>query len=197
MSSNSSPSDIIMDDKGPVTNGHVYQPFTLSENIQQLNQIDESIAQLMSQTATSLNALTIPSSEPTTSDINTPTSNPPGQTEAFRSATDSFLTILHSIDVRMKRQIMALEEAGIIDLANEPRKGANGSFKASLKPNGLGTVGGMEVGWLNSRSTKVEREMEGELWQEVKGFLQGISDKEAHVPTSSTSRMIAVEDEAA
>jgi hypothetical protein len=92
--------------------------------------------------------------------------------EAFKSATDSFLTTLHSIDVRMKRQIMALEEAGIVNLANEPRQGPNGGTKASLKPNGLGTVGGLDVGWLNSRSTRVEREMEGEMWQEAKDFLK-------------------------
>ncbi|KAG5988617.1 hypothetical protein E4U43_004691 [Claviceps pusilla] len=172
MSPNSPPNDNTKGQDGPQSNGQGYQPFTLQENIQQLSQIDESIAQLMSQTATSLNALTIPSSSSTAPNGEAPTSDPPAQKEAFKTATDSFLTTLHSIDVRMKRQIMALEEAGIINLANEPRQGPNGGTKASLKPNGLGTVGGLDVGWLNSRSTRVEREMEGELWHEVKEFLQ-------------------------
>ncbi|KAG5975438.1 hypothetical protein E4U55_007676 [Claviceps digitariae] len=172
MSSDSPPNDDTKGQDAPRTNGQSYQPFTLQENIQQLNQIDESIAQLMSQTATSLNALTIPSSSSTTPGGETPTSDPPAQKEAFKSATNSFLTTLHSIDVRMKRQIMALEEAGIVNLANETRQGPSGGTKASLKPNGLGTVGGLDVGWLNSRSTRVEREMEGELWQEAKEFLQ-------------------------
>ncbi|KAG5925428.1 hypothetical protein E4U42_004305 [Claviceps africana] len=172
MSSKSTPSDHTMVQDEPKSTSQSYQPFTLQENIQQLNQIDESIAQLMSQTATSLSALTIPSSGSTAPGGKAPASDPPAQKEAFKSATDAFLTTLHSIDVRMKRQIMALEEAGIVNLANEPRQGPNGGTKTSLKPNGLGTVGGLDVGWLNSRSTRVEREMEGELWQEIKEFLQ-------------------------
>ncbi|KAG6039551.1 hypothetical protein E4U41_002443 [Claviceps citrina] len=182
MSSDSSPNNQSKGQDGPKTNAQSYQPFTLKENIQQLNRIDESIAQLMSQTATSLHALTIPTSNATTPSGDggeeegdggaAPAIDPPAQTEAFKSATDSFLTTLHSIDVRMKRQIMALEEAGIVNLANQPRQGPSGGTKTSLRPNGLGTVGGLDVGWLNSRSTRVEREMEGELWQEVKGFLQ-------------------------
>ncbi|QPG94110.1 hypothetical protein C2857_004691 [Epichloe festucae Fl1] len=168
----SSPNDLTMGQDDRKANGQSYQPFTLRENIQQLNEIDKSIAQLMSQTATSLNALTIPSSNSTTPAAEAPALDPPAQMEAFKSATDSFLTTLHSIDVRMKRQIMALEEAGIVNLANEPRQGPNGGTKASLKPNGLGTVGGLDVGWLNSRSTRVEREMEGEMWQEAKDFLK-------------------------
>ncbi|KAG6003083.1 hypothetical protein E4U21_002386 [Claviceps maximensis] len=172
MSLNSPLNDTTKGQDGPKSNGQGYQPFTLQENIQQLNEIDKSIAQLMSQTATSLAALTIPPSNSTAPGEEAPASDPPAQKEAFKSATDSFLTTLHSIDVRMKRQILALEEAGIINLANEPRKGPNGGTKTSLKPNGLGTVGGLDVGWLNGRSTRVEREMEAELWHEFKDFLQ-------------------------
>lgn len=81
---------------------------------------------------------------------------------------DAFLLTLHSVDVRLKRQIMGLEEAGIISL--KENKG-----QASLEPNGIGNIGNLDVGWLNSRSNKVERDMEAELWERAKEHLEGIS----------------------
>lgn len=167
-----SPNDIAMGQDDSLEQSQPSEPFTVEENIHQLNAIDKSIAQLMSQTAAALNAITMPASSTPPSTDNVSSLNPPAQKEAFKSATDSFLTTLHSIDVRMKRQIMALEEAGIVNLSNTPRQGPNGATKASLTPNGLGTVGNLDVGWLNSRSTRVERDMEAELWQEAKEFLQ-------------------------
>lgn len=88
-------------------------------------------------------------------------------------ATGSFLDALHGVDVKMKRQIMALEEAGIINLAAQQKQEPGSTAgKASLKPNGMGNVGNLDVGWLNSRGSKVEREMEAELWAKGKGFLE-------------------------
>ncbi|KHN97222.1 Mediator complex, subunit Med11 [Metarhizium album ARSEF 1941] len=163
-----------MSQDGDPQQSQISEPFTVEENIHQLNAIDKSIAQLMSQTATALNALTTQASSntPSNGEASASVLDPPAQKEAFKSATDSFLTTLHSIDVRMKRQIMALEEAGIVRLSNTPRQDPNGATKASLKPNGVGTVGNLDVGWLNSRSTRVERDMEAELWQDAKEFLQ-------------------------
>ncbi|RCI12483.1 hypothetical protein L249_1164 [Ophiocordyceps polyrhachis-furcata BCC 54312] len=150
------------------------EPFTIEENIQQLDAIGRSISQLMSHTATALNALTAPETSTATEpseNTTRPTLDPPAQKQAFRSATDSFLTTLHSIDVRMKRQVLALEEAGIVDLSSAPRRGTNSTSKASLKPNGVGTIGNLDVGWLNSRTRGVDRDMEAELWQEAREFL--------------------------
>jgi hypothetical protein len=38
--------------------------------------------------------------------------------EAFKSSMNSLLATLHAVDVQMKRQILGLEEAGIIVLEN-------------------------------------------------------------------------------
>jgi hypothetical protein len=168
--------DVIMGQDDPLEHSQASEPFTIEENIHQLNAIDKSIAQLMSRTATALNALTTPSSNTSAADGDHLVLEPPAQKEAFKSATDSFLTTLHSIDLRMKRQIMALEEAGIVNLSSTSRQDPSGSTKASLKPNGVGTVGNLDVGWLNSRSTRVEREMEAELWRDAKDFLQKRQD---------------------
>lgn len=176
-----SPDDVTMGQVEGQEGTESYKPFTVEENVHQLNAIDKCIVQLMNQTATALNALTTPS--PSSTSTTSPFAggaaalDPPAQKEAFRSATDSFLTTLHSIDVRMKRQIMRLEEAGIVNLSNTTPQGPGASTKASLKPNGVGTVGNLDVGWLNSRSTRVERDMEAELWQEAKQFLQNRSEE--------------------
>lgn len=153
----------------------VHEPFTVEENVQQLNEIDKGIVQLMSQTATALNSLTIPSIPANTgfpTEASKPSLDSGAQKDAFREATDSFLTTLHTIDVKLKRQILALEEAGIINLANPPRQDPNGPPKASLKPNGVGAIGNLDVGWLNSRGPRVERDMESELWSRAKELLE-------------------------
>ncbi|PHH90372.1 hypothetical protein CDD83_3858 [Cordyceps sp. RAO-2017] len=168
--------DVVMGQgEAPDPSSQIHQPFTVEENIHQLNAIGESIVQLMSHTATALNGLTAPATsagaDPSADGIDKPALDPPSQKAAFRSATDSFLATLHSIDVRIKRQILALEEAGIVNLSNAPHQDPNGGSKASLKPNGVGTVGNLDVGWLNSRSWRVERDMEAELWQGAREFL--------------------------
>jgi hypothetical protein len=155
------------------------EPFTIEENIKQLNDIDKSIVQLMNHTATALNALTFTPSpnEPTAGTAPQSESlEPEAKKETFKTSTNSFLDALHSIDVRMKRQILALEEAGIVNLSNMPRTDAGAANKASLKPNGLGAVGNLDVGWLNSRGTKVERDMEAELWDKARKFLESNGD---------------------
>ncbi|KAL7907884.1 mediator complex domain-containing protein [Trichoderma velutinum] len=166
-----SPEDIVMgDEKEDSQPQEPFVPFTLEENIHQLNSIDRSIVQLMNHTATALGALTTPASS---DDSNLSASvESTAQKEAFREATDTFLDTLHSIDVRMKRQILALEEAGIVNLSSGPRQGHNTAVKPSLKPNGMGAIGNLDVGWLNSRSTKVERDMELELWKRARELLE-------------------------
>lgn len=155
----------------------VHKPFTVQENIRQLNDIDQSIVQLMNHTATALNAFTVSSSS-TPADATKSEAETSAQKEALNTATDSFLEILHSVDVKLKRQIMALEEAGIVNLANAPKQEPGAaSVKASLKPNGMGSVGNLDVGWLNSRGSRVERDMEAELWAKAREFLEKEGDK--------------------
>lgn len=95
-----------------------------------------------------------------------------GKDTAFKHHMNDFLRTLRSVNVRMKRQIWGLEEAGIIRSSDAPPgttfTDENGK---TLEPDGNGKVGGMDVGWLNSRSNKVERDMESELWDQAEAFL--------------------------
>ena len=169
-----SPQDVAMGE----SNERVYEPFTVEENIQQLNAIDKSIVQLMHHTSAALNALTVPPNSSSKTAPDPKSLDPPSQKEAFQTATNSFLETLHSVDVRMGRQIDALKEAGIVSLPDDaPKESAGpGQKAASLKPNGMGAVGNLDVGWLNSRGDRVERDMEAELWSKAKGLLEKKND---------------------
>ncbi|KAF5016920.1 hypothetical protein F66182_11244 [Fusarium sp. NRRL 66182] len=169
-------------DMGGAEESRAYEPFTVEENIKQLNAIDQQIVQLMKHTTTALDTLTTPSSpnanqsEDPSAELVKPALNPSAQKDKFRSTTDSFLTTLHTVDVKMRRQIFALEEAGIVNLAAPQRQESGGPSLASQKPNGVGAVGNIGAGWLNSRGTRVERDMEAELWSKAKVILQKEGD---------------------
>lgn len=47
-------------------------------------------------------------------------------------------------------------------------------IKTNLEPDGMGKVGGLDVGWLNARSSKVERDMEAELWTGMRKHLESV-----------------------
>lgn len=105
---------------------------------------------------------------------------------------NAFMSTLHSVDVRLKRQIWGLEEAGVITLKSAAREGAGGAngsaagggssaagataVKTNLEPDGVGKVGGLDVGWLNARSSKVERDMEAELWTGMRKHLESVAE---------------------
>ncbi|KAK1996182.1 mediator complex protein [Colletotrichum falcatum] len=157
------------------------EPFTLEERIKQLCDIDADTVQLMRHTSSAMSALGAQQG---------PDVSPEQQKQTFRSSMDALLSTLHAVDVRMKRQIMGLEEAGIIKLRADGGGGGGGDktagggrpvvmnedakivARASLEPNGVGTIGNLDVGWLNSRNNKVERDMEAELWAKMRDFLE-------------------------
>lgn len=88
---------------------------------------------------------------------------------------EKFLSTLHSVNVRLKRQIWGLEEAGI--LKDKPKDDdGNAGPRPTLEPNGLGMIGNLDVGWLNSRSNQVEREMEAELWTKARKHLETMAN---------------------
>lgn len=194
----------------------VHKPFTKAERIDQLAEIDHDITLLLTHTGLAIQSLAqpVPGSDDSDKDKasqngyrseSPPSSplaelNPEERLAKFKTAMTSFMSTLHSVDVRLKRQIWALEEAGIVTLkgakgdqvaetagttvggvgaataggAGAAAEGAKG--KTSLEPNGVGKVGGLDVGWLNSRSNKVEREMESELWTNARNILEGITE---------------------
>jgi hypothetical protein len=80
----------------------------------------------------------------------------------------------------LKRQIKGLDDAGVIKAEPEPEEEGE-KAKPSLEARSK-TV---DVGWLNTRSNKVGRDMEAELWAKARAFLEGMAEKSNQNDTST------------
>lgn len=115
-----------------------------------------------------------------------------GHDAPFKHHLNDFLRTLRSVNVRMKRQIWGLEEAGIVKSSDPGHHEGNAVFDENgktLEPDGNGKIGGYDVGWLNSRSNRVEREMESELWDQAEAFLRAMLQDGADTTTNTDSQM--------
>ncbi|KAI1090770.1 mediator complex, subunit Med11 [Rostrohypoxylon terebratum] len=156
-----------------------FVPFTKAERIQQLGEIDRNIVSLLRSTAQAVQTLGkqgVQDGDVSMAD------DKEQQAQVFRDSMNDFLRTLRTVNVGMKRQIWGLEEEGIISLDKESQNvGSDGgevlvtsNRNAPLKPDGDGKIGGLDVGWLNTRSNKVERDMEADLWKEADEFLRRV-----------------------
>lgn len=111
---------------------------------------------------------------------------------AFRSATSQYFKLLSSIDVRLRRQIYALEDSKIIPAESKSKEildsqnvpvvrtpiGTLGPpSKHSQAKKGTitgGGLGSLDIGWLNCRNDSVGKEKEAELWQEAQAYVEGL-----------------------
>ncbi|KAI9645868.1 hypothetical protein NHQ30_005304 [Ciborinia camelliae] len=165
------------------TQTSAFRPFTKAERIQQLNEIDKSILQLVQTAGQTLKILTASQEGETLS--------PQEKRQAFENASNSYLKTLQSVDVRLRRQILGLEEADIIPADKiksknkgkvaaevmETRRPAVPGNMAGNKADDVATDGGignLDIGFLNSRSGRVGRDMEAELWAKSRKFLEDL-----------------------
>lgn len=182
--------------------------FTPSERIKQLNEIDkvptppflssplhqsinripraQDLSHLLHSAGAAIEALTLPPSSPSSAEEDNPN-------EKFRNTAAQYFSLLSSIDVRLRRQIYALEEADILSPSSSAVEkvelqlpGSQGSTSAlgssqgtTAASGGKGGVGMgvLDVGWLNSRNDIVGKEMEAELWRELEGLVEGVENK--------------------
>jgi hypothetical protein len=91
---------------------------------------------------------------------------------AFKAATSQYFALLSSIDVRLRRQVYALEEAGIIapDSAAS-RAGDTTAAGGAGAGAATGAVNPLEISWLNSRKDTVGKDKEAELWAGAREFV--------------------------
>lgn len=111
--------------------------------------------------------------------------SPQERRQAFEAASNSYLRTLQSVDVRLRRQILGLEESDIIPadkvktkIKGRPAGGPVAPGQASANKadevTGDGGMGNLDIGWLNSRSGRVGRDMEAELWAKSRKFLEDL-----------------------
>lgn len=144
-------------------------PFTPAERIAELNAIDESITTLLSAAS---DAIGIISNNPTSETQERTLRNSSTARAAFQEAATTYFTTLSSIDVRLRRQVYALEEAGLVKPGDErdPRRG-----KKIGGDVGIARLGGgpLDPSWLNARaSDKVGAGMKEQLLAQAREFVE-------------------------
>ncbi|KAI9850672.1 MAG: hypothetical protein M1830_006973 [Pleopsidium flavum] len=164
-------------------------PHSSAERIKQLNTIDKDITRLLNSAGLAVKALTktrqlSTEDEPLSASLGS-------HKAAFTSAASQYFSLLSSIDVRLRRQIYALEEADIIFAEASTKESQTSSAlpAAFVALGGGNTVppssqvsleksstaasgtGNLDVGWLNSRNDAVGKEMEAELWAKARDFV--------------------------
>lgn len=163
-----------------------FVPFTKAERIQQLNDIDKvrttplllylprvlthlkSITQLLKSAGLALQILAV------SQESDQPVAD---RKKAFEAATNTYLSTLNSVDIGLQRQILGLEEANIIiekkkKAPQEAQVGGSGKQEKDFE----GGTGKLDIGWLNTRSGKVGRDNEAELWAKARKFLEGVNE---------------------
>ncbi|KIX99425.1 uncharacterized protein Z520_05001 [Fonsecaea multimorphosa CBS 102226] len=149
--------------------------FTPATRIAELNEIDRSISTLLSAAS---DAVGILSNSPTTEIQEAALRSSSSARAAFATAAESYFSTLSSIEVRLRRQVYALEEADLIRPGDDrdARKG-----RAMGGDNNLTRVGGgpLDPSWLNARASEsVEAGMKQELLAQAKEFVEN-AEKEA------------------
>ncbi|KAK2807512.1 hypothetical protein FQN50_005380 [Emmonsiellopsis sp. PD_5] len=137
--------------------------FTPSDRIGQLNEIDKDVTKLLHAAGIAIRALTNPpTAEEPSSDLPSIEGTLESHQAAFKAASFQYFALLSSIDVRLRRQVYALEEASIIK-----------PDSAETTGTGVATTGGvnpLDTSWLNSRKDTVGKDKEAELWAEARKF---------------------------
>ena len=95
--------------------------------------------------------------------------------KVFQESISDYTSLLSKVDVNLRRQIWALEEAKILPsgspiLVADPNEAR--SALPEKKPKDSDGLGNLDVGWLNSRNDKVGKEMEAELWTQARELLE-------------------------
>ncbi|PYI00002.1 hypothetical protein BO71DRAFT_437113 [Aspergillus ellipticus CBS 707.79] len=144
--------------------------FSSADRIRQLNEIDQDVAKLIHSAGLAIQALTNARAG------ESPTANSLESHKArFKEATSQYFALLSSIDVRLRRQVYALEEASILAPDTASRAGdlqaAGGSAVGASNP--------LDVSWLNSRKDTVGKDKEAELWAVAREFVERISNPAA------------------
>ncbi len=91
----------------------------------------------------------------------------------FKEATAKYFSLLSSIDVRLRRQLYALEEASLFrpDSAIKPGDAA-GAGAVGAAGSGSGSANPLDISWLNSRKDTVGKDKEAELWAAARSFVE-------------------------
>ncbi|EDN08241.1 conserved hypothetical protein [Histoplasma mississippiense (nom. inval.)] len=145
--------------------------FTSADRIRELNDIDKDVAKLLNAAGVAIGSLTnSPSvtSGQSSSDLPKIDGTLESHRAAFKAASSQYFALLSSIDVRLRRQVYALEEASIIQ--PESAEVTAGGTTTTASTTSSGGVNPLDTSWLNCRKDTVGKDKEAELWAEASKF---------------------------
>ncbi|EEQ86427.1 uncharacterized protein BDCG_01547 [Blastomyces dermatitidis ER-3] len=152
----------------PQEPGDVFSP---ADRIRQLNDIDKDVTKLLNAAGVAIRSLTTNSSSialgQQSSDIPKIDGTLESHQAAFRAASSQYFALLSSIDVHLRRQVYALEEASIIKPESAETAGGGTTTTTIAAAASSGGVNPLDSSWLNSRKDTVGKDKEAELWAEA------------------------------
>jgi Mediator complex protein len=154
--------------------------FTPFDRIAELNDIDQSVSLLLSSAAEAVGTLS-----------NSPqnlSSSPKTLASAqalFKKSSSTYFSTLSAIEVRLRRQVYALEEAGLV----EPGEDRDVKAGRAIGSGNDGRAGGgpLDPSWLNAKAdNSVELAMRRELVDQAKDFLDRVNSDAKDEPPNNT-----------
>jgi hypothetical protein len=158
--------------------------FTPADRITELNEIDRSIATLLSAAS---DAIGILSNQPNVQKQESALQNSATARAAFTAATETYFSTLSSIEVRLRRQVYALEEANLIRPGDERDSRRGRALGGDSGPSRVGG-GPLDPSWLNARaSEKVDAGMKRELLSQARGFVERADTSTQDLPSKTSN----------
>lgn len=170
-------------------------PITRKERILELANIEKDVTSSLLSASSAIRSLTSQATAASASPDAQPDMKhltPEQARQAFEQHTNAYMSHIQAVSARLKRQIYALEEAGIIPATAKdeetPMPQTNAARRTAPTVSGLmttappkddalapitnGGLGRFDVGWLNSRRDDVGKQKEAELWAEARSHLE-------------------------
>ena len=102
------------------------------------------------------------------------------QKDAFIHASNLYFSTLSNIDVYLRRNVYALEEAGLISSGDPHRDGKRGAAAVHSDVSRTGN-GPLDSSWLNARSSdSVSKGMDQEIWRDARKLVESLQACETY-----------------
>lgn len=106
----------------------------------------------------------------------------------FQDATAQYFALLSSIDVRLRRQVFALEEASLVAPESTSRTGDAAGTSAGIggASGAAAAANPLDISWLNSRKDTVGKDKEAELWAAARQYVEQLNQTPGESKSSET-----------
>ena len=94
--------------------------------------------------------------------------------ELFSKAVSEYFSTLAFVDVNLRRQIYALEEANLIPPVPPSKDPAARAANRQASDSAFRSMGDLDVGELNSRRNQVGSAMEADVWAKAQELVESL-----------------------